>query len=126
MGLPALSEHPIQCRQADILHYSGNIEKKLDLIKRCTWGRSRTSMSFTAFDHPGQHSAIEHSFYKDPIICPECSSLMILDTVFSFFADMEIKNLVKSHAIFKGVEALLHIVCGFDISSSLSVILYPI
>jgi hypothetical protein len=65
--------------------YSGNIEKKLDMIDRCTWAK-----------------AVEHSFNKDPVKCPECTCSMKLDTVFSFFADNEIKKLVKTHVIVKG------------------------
>ncbi len=46
--------------------------------------------------------AILKSFEKTPEECPECSTFMLPDAVFSFFADREIKKLIKTHAIIKG------------------------
>jgi hypothetical protein len=51
--------------------------------------------------------AIEHSFEKNPEVCPECSTYMIRDVVFSFQADKEIKKLAKTHGIEKGAECFL-------------------
>lgn len=65
--------------------YTHNIEKKITDMQNSTWKQ-----------------AIEHSFQKDPEKCPECSTFMIKDVVFSFLADREIKKLVKTHGIVKG------------------------
>ena len=65
--------------------YFHNIEEKLKDIDRATWAR-----------------AVEHSFEHKPEECPRCSSLMIKEVVFSFFADREIKKLLKTHEIIKG------------------------
>jgi hypothetical protein len=65
--------------------YATNIEKKLDAIDQCTWAK-----------------AIEHSFGKDPEVCPECSLPMLRDTVYSYNADREISRLIKTHEIIKG------------------------
>lgn len=65
--------------------YAHNIEKKLNEIDRKTWVK-----------------AIEHSFEKNPEVCPECSSVMIRDIVFSFSADREMRKLIKTHRIYRG------------------------
>ena len=63
------------------------IEKKDKLaeIDRRTWAR-----------------AIEHSFLKNPEICPKCSTAMRKETVFSFFADKEMRKLLETHEIEEG------------------------
>jgi len=65
--------------------YAYNIDKNLEEIDRSIWAK-----------------AVEHSFEKNPEICPECSTFMVRDVVFSFLADREIKKLVKTHGIVKG------------------------
>ena len=65
--------------------YTNGIKDKLAEIDRKTWAK-----------------AIEHSFQKNPEICPDCLALMIKDTVYSFMADAEIKKLVKTHGIRDG------------------------
>ncbi len=65
--------------------YARDIEKKLKEIDRKTWAL-----------------AIQNSFEKAPEECPECFSLMMQETIFSFLADREIKKLIKTHAIIKG------------------------
>jgi hypothetical protein len=65
--------------------YANNINKKLEDIEGYTWAK-----------------AIEHSFENKPEVCPECSSIMVKDIVYSFQADKEIKKLVKTHGIVKG------------------------
>ncbi len=65
--------------------YTHNIDKRLEEIDRSTWVK-----------------AVEHSFEKNPEKCPECSTFMLVDVVFSFNADKEIKKLVKTHGIVKG------------------------
>jgi len=45
---------------------------------------------------------IEYSFEKNPEKCPACSSDMVKDVVFSFYADKEIKKMATTHAIIKG------------------------
>ncbi len=46
--------------------------------------------------------AIQNSFDKAPEECPECTTFMLPDTIFSFLADREIKKLIKTHVIVKG------------------------
>jgi hypothetical protein len=65
--------------------YANDIEDRLRIIQQRTWAM-----------------AIEHSFNKDPEICPDCSHDMAADTVYSSLADKEIKALVKTHVIIKG------------------------
>ena len=65
--------------------YSHGIKDKLAEIDRRTWAR-----------------AIEHSFLKNPEICPQCSAVMRKETVFSFFADKEIRKLFRTHEIEEG------------------------
>ena len=65
--------------------YAHNIDKKLEEIDRNTWAK-----------------VVEHSFEKNSEICPECSSFMIKDVIFTFYADKEIKKLIKTHGIVKG------------------------
>lgn len=65
--------------------YAHNIDRKLEEVDRNTWAK-----------------AVEHSFEKNPEICPNCSAFMIRDVVFSYLADKEIKKLVKTHGIEKG------------------------
>ncbi len=65
--------------------YAHNIDKKLEEVDRSAWAK-----------------AVEHSFEKNPEICPHCSTFMIREVVFSFLADKEIKKLVKTHGIEKG------------------------
>ena len=66
--------------------------------------------------------AIEISFNKKPENCPDCGTRMVPDTIYSFSADKEIKKLVKTHRIVRGVERFFGILPAFDISSSMSVI----
>ena len=65
--------------------YTHGIKDKLAEIDRKTWAK-----------------AIEHSFQKKPEICPDCMTLMIKVTVYSFMADAEIKKLVNTHGIKNG------------------------
>jgi len=65
--------------------YASGIKEKLELIEKKTW-----------------QYAIEQSFGKDPVRCPDCNTEMIRDTVFSFFAQQSIEKLVKTHRIVKG------------------------
>ncbi len=65
--------------------YAHNIDKKLEEVDRNTWSK-----------------AVEHSFEKNPEICPHCSTFMIRDVIFSFQADREIKILLKIHGVKKG------------------------
>ena len=65
--------------------YAHNIDRKFEEVNRNTWAK-----------------AVEHSFEKNPEMCPNCSAYMIRDVVFSFLADKEIKKLVKTHGIEKG------------------------
>jgi len=65
--------------------YAHGIKDKLAEIDRRTWAR-----------------AIEHSFLKNPEICPRCSTAMRKETVFSFFADKEIRKLLETHEIEEG------------------------
>ena len=65
--------------------YAHGIKDKLAEIDRRTWAK-----------------AIEHSFLKNPEICPECSALMRKDTVYSFFADKEMQRLLRTHEIKTG------------------------
>ncbi|PKL16318.1 MAG: hypothetical protein CVV49_16865 [Spirochaetae bacterium HGW-Spirochaetae-5] len=62
--------------------------------------------------------AIENSFQKIRKSAPN----MIKDTVYSFRADNAMKMLIKNHTIIGGVEANLHVLCGFDIRASVPVI----
>ena len=65
--------------------YAHGIEEKLRLIDKKTWAKG-----------------IEHSFQKNPEVCPDCLTFMVKDTVYSFLADIEIKKLVKTHGIKNG------------------------
>ena len=52
--------------------YAHGIEEKLRLIDKKTWAKG-----------------IEHSFQKNPEVCPDCLTFMVKDTVYSFFADIK-------------------------------------
>jgi hypothetical protein len=65
--------------------YTHQIDQKLKDIEKSMWSK-----------------AIEISFNKKPENCPDCGTLMLPDTIYSFSADSEIKKLVKTHTIIKG------------------------
>ena len=65
--------------------YAHGIDENLKIIDWRTWAKG-----------------IERAFDKDPVICPECSTEMVPDTVYSYQADIEIKELIKTHMIIKG------------------------
>ena len=60
--------------------YAHSVGEKLDKIDKCTWTK-----------------AIEHSFNKDPLLCPDCDNIMRLSIVYSGFADYEMKKLCETH-----------------------------
>ena len=65
--------------------YSHNIEDKLQEIDNKTWAK-----------------AIQNSFTKNPGKCPDCKAMMMTETIYSYFADREIKTIVKTHTIIRG------------------------
>jgi hypothetical protein len=77
--------------------YAHKLDEKLKKIETRTWAK-----------------AIENSFQKNPEVCPDCLKYMIKDTVYSFRADNAMKMLIKTHSIVGGVEANLHVLCGFE------------
>ena len=46
--------------------------------------------------------AIEHSFDKNPIECPDCNMLMVNEIIYSYYADYYIKELMKTHTLSGG------------------------
>ena len=71
--------------------YAHRVGEKLKLITRKTWT-----------------AAIEHSFYKNPELCPDCGAEMIESAVFSYYADREWRKLWKTHMLYQGYFRMKH------------------
>lgn len=65
--------------------YARSIKKKLDENERRTWAK-----------------AVKHCFERNPEICPECNTLMVLDVVYSFHSEKIFKKLLSTHYVAKG------------------------
>jgi len=65
--------------------YARNIDKKLDENERRTWAK-----------------AVKHCFERNPEICPECNTLMVLDVVYSFHSEKIFKKLLSTHHVTNG------------------------
>jgi hypothetical protein len=65
--------------------YANGIREKIKRIEKKTWA-----------------IAIQHSFEKNPEICPKCNNTMARTTIFSFYAVREAKKLWRTHVCVNG------------------------
>jgi hypothetical protein len=65
--------------------YANRIRGKLQKIEKKTWA-----------------IAVQHSYEKNPEICPKCNTAMVQLTIFSFYAVREAKKLWRTHASVNG------------------------
>ena len=63
--------------------YAHKAGEKMKIINKKTWA-----------------AAIEHSFNKNPEICPKCGRAMTLSLVFSHQAELEMRKLWKTHLLY--------------------------
>jgi hypothetical protein len=84
-------------------------ENKIDL-ETATWGRSLTSLSPRYWCIHARHTAVMHSFNKDPetrtersrSVCPDCGSRKQLFIVYSSFSRAVISHIKKEYSLKNG------------------------
>ena len=62
---------------------------------------------FTIIEKAKWTEAIEHSFNKNPGICPDCGNTMSLTFVYSSFAEFYMKRIRKTHILTAGYFRLI-------------------